>query len=156
MAEKNLPEKYLLSADINMDADPSKIASAIRKMHEDPLFVIKREEQKHQKSLVDNPLVRERVRQMMLAERAKEAREKERAAINERSPKREYRDSEFRDSRRSDKEYRKGDDAREIRHPDSRNDPRGYRRDDGRTSEFSRRSRRYSRSRSPPISRNRR
>ena len=53
-------------------ADPTQIASAIRKMQEDPLFVIKKKEAEHHKSLVDNPLIRERVRQMMRAEKHRE------------------------------------------------------------------------------------
>jgi len=49
-------------------ADPGQIASAMKKMQEDPLFLIKKEEAKHQKALSDNPLVRERIRQMLRAE----------------------------------------------------------------------------------------
>jgi hypothetical protein len=53
-------------------SDPGKIASSLRKLQEDPLFLIKKEEAKHHKNLVDNPLVRERVRQMLKAERERE------------------------------------------------------------------------------------
>lgn len=53
-------------------SDPSQIAAAIRKMQEDPLFVIKRKEAEHHKSLIENPLIRERVRQMVRAEKERE------------------------------------------------------------------------------------
>ena len=53
-------------------SDPSQIAAAIRKMQEDPLFLIKKKEADHHKSLVDNPLIRERVRQMVRAEKEKD------------------------------------------------------------------------------------
>jgi hypothetical protein len=55
-------------------ADPAQIASAMRKMQEDPLFAIKKKEAEHHKSLIDNPLIRERVRQMVKAERERDTR----------------------------------------------------------------------------------
>ena len=54
--------------------DPAQIAATVRKMQEDPLFLIKKEEAKHQKALAENPVVRARIRQMLLAE--KEAKDR--------------------------------------------------------------------------------
>lgn len=48
--------------------DPARISEAVRKMHEDPLFLIKKQEAKHKQALIENPLIRERVKQMMMAE----------------------------------------------------------------------------------------
>ncbi len=49
------------------------MSAAMRKIQEDPLFLIKKEEAKHHKSLVENPLVRERVKQLLKAEKEREA-----------------------------------------------------------------------------------
>ena len=55
-------------------SDPRQIASAMRKMNEDPLFHIRKEEAKHHKNLLENPLVRERMKQLLKAEKEKESR----------------------------------------------------------------------------------
>lgn len=60
-------KKYPSLMDGN-SADPARIAEAVRKMNEDPLFMIKKEEAKHKKTLIDNPLIREKVREMLKAE----------------------------------------------------------------------------------------
>lgn len=58
-------------------SDPRQLASAMRKMNEDPLFQIRKEEAKFHKNLLENPLVRERMKQLLIEEKQRETQTKE-------------------------------------------------------------------------------
>lgn len=62
-------------------SDASRIASTMRKMQEDPLFLIKKKEIEHHKNLVANPLLRERVKDMLKAEMSNQRSSLERDEI---------------------------------------------------------------------------
>lgn len=56
----------------NSSSSANPHAVALRKLQEDPLFLIKKEEAKHHKNLMENPLVRERVKQLLKAEKERD------------------------------------------------------------------------------------
>jgi hypothetical protein len=58
----------------NSSSETRQMSAAMRKIQEDPLFLIRKEEAKHHKSLMDNPLVRERVKMLLKSEKEREAR----------------------------------------------------------------------------------
>jgi hypothetical protein len=60
-------------------SDPRQLASAMRKMNEDPLFQIRKEEARYHKNLLENPLVRERMKQLLIEEKQRGTQTKEEA-----------------------------------------------------------------------------